>query len=140
MITTKACGCGPVVNANTPLEKRAISEQERTARAARAMCCWICPERLGAVCGVTGASTYTQVTLGRCPVGGYPDAAGVVVAGGVRFHGVPAPVRWLWGIGIVRWIVRGKVGEKPRKLPGCGCAVAPKALWTRLKAGRSVAP
>ncbi len=43
---------------------------------------------------------------------------------GVWWYGVPMPIRaYLWCIGVV----------KPGKLPGCGCVVVLKDLWTKVR-------
>ena len=73
-------------------------------------------------------SAITCTVLGRpiadlvrrsepCPEGRHPDADGIVRWAGVRWFGVPEPLRWA-----IVWAL----GREPRGLHGCGCIAAVK--------------
>lgn len=102
-----------------------------TLLAQRATCCIACPEHHGfTVCTVSGKLASTHVKTGMCPLGNFPDQNGVVTWLGVRWMGIPAPVRWASNT----WLGRKAFGfRKPLpKLPGCGCLADIKAAWIRL--------
>lgn len=112
-----ACGCGtaPVSATTAP----------STHVATRAAICQLCPHaerdaRHGATaCGRTGQPIVALVVrAAACPVGRHPDAAGDVRWFGVRWHGVPEPLRWR-----LVWML----GREPRGLVGCGCVARLKA-------------
>lgn len=69
--------------------------------------------------------TVDGMTIGKrlqddasCPLGRWPDADGLVRWLGMRWHGVPMPVRLVLAV---------------RLYPGCGCIVPMKAAWKRLR-------
>lgn len=72
-----------------------------------------CGARLNASIRINGEASEWW-SRGECPRGRFPDADGVVRWSGVRWYGVPAPIRW-W----LRW--RNPVHPKPSSFPGCGC-------------------
>jgi len=95
--------------------------------AGKAAMCHVCPhgERDGGVgvvaCTISGKNIL-QATASdaTCPQGRFPDADGIVVWRGLRWLGVPEPLRWrlVWDL-----------GREPRHLDGCGCIAAIKASW-----------
>lgn len=96
------CGC---------TSKAAPLTHERLAE--RATLCLACPERHAmTTCSLNGRPLSENVKRGVCPDGRFPDKDGVVGWLGVRWYGVPAPIRWVWNV-----IRLGKM----KKLPGCGC-------------------
>lgn len=95
------------------------------AIADRAAMCQTCPRSIKSAagsaitCTVLGRPVVEVVTTGMpCPDGRHPDAAGVVRWAGLRWLGVPEPLRWrlVWAL-----------GREPRGLSGCGCVEAVKA-------------
>jgi len=95
-----------------------------------AMCC-VCPDYAHEV-GVCGLSQRPVAMHIRgqlpCHAGSHPNEAGVVVWCGVRWIGVPMPVRlWLW-------VVSPK-HPKPSAFGGCGCILFLKRLFTIPRAG-----
>jgi hypothetical protein len=103
---------------------KAAVDAGRTNKAMCAACGW----RQGATCGRSGhmitAETVHQGV--HCPLGRHTVAerGGVVEWFGMRWHGVPAPVR-------VELAVRGVKLRGGQELPGCGCLVAVKAWAER---------
>lgn len=61
-----------------------------------------------------------------------PDSAGVVRWLGVRWYGVPKPIRLLWSNPDVREALGLPALSAP--LYGCGCVVLMKDAWIRAKA------
>ncbi len=106
--------------------KRAM-DAGRTNKAMCTACGW----RKGQTCGWSGhmitAETVHQGV--HCPLGRHTVAErdGVVVWMGLRWHGVPEPVR-------VELAVRGVKLRGGQPLPGCGCLVWLK-LWAERMGG-----
>ena len=93
---------------------------------ATAAMCSACSRRKGVDCDVTGIPTQWHRVSGDCPRKRFPDKAGIVKWMGVKWMGVPMPIRlWL--------VLLGKV-ERPDDFTGCGCLVAAKGLLARLAA------
>lgn len=88
--------------------------------------CSSCSERKGKDCDVTGITTQWHRAHMQCPRRKFPDAAGVVTWMGVRWIGVPWPIRL--------WLVATAGVERPEDFSGCGCLVAAKGLVARLAA------
>jgi hypothetical protein len=114
------CGCGTA--SNTPPSQPSIY------LATRAALCQTCTHaardnRHGATgCRISGRSIVAlSVSADACPVGRHPDGSGIVRWMGMRWIGVPEPLRWrlVWAL-----------GREPRGLVGCGCLA-------RLKASRA---
>ena len=61
-----------------------------------------------------------------CPLGKHPDANGWIRWLGVRWIGLPMPVRW-W-LSLVNW------NRFYIDTPGCGCALWLKRLWIKVRA------
>ena len=95
------CGC------------KASADRRRTDAGMCAACKWSTPER----CTLDGERFRRTVRpIGKpCPLGRHSDAEGKVRWLGLRWYGVPAPLRW--------FKLRG------RRWPGCGCIVALKDAW-----------
>lgn len=90
----------------------------------KAAMCQTCPRSIKSAagsaitCTVLGRPIVEVVTIGMpCPTGRHPDADGVVRWAGVRWFGVPEPLRWA-----IVWAL----GREPRGLSGCGCIAAVK--------------
>ena len=114
-----ACGCSSVAGPNL-----AMSE--------RAMMCGACPERSGVTaCTISGRPLVQHITEGVCPLGSFPGPGRQTEWIGVKWWGVPAPIRWAARTRLGRAILGGI--PKPAPHPGCGCLVRLKALWTRLR-------
>jgi len=60
-----------------------------------------------------------------CPLGVHPDPDGIVRWFGLRWYGVPYPVR-------LAMVYDGQI-KRAKDLPGCGCIVALKQLTERWK-------
>ena len=111
------CGC----------RKNAPPDEQRRTRAAM---CHVCPE---SVSGYTadGARGAVACTVGgswreaRCPLGMFPDRRGRVRWLGIRWRGVPMPLRVL--------VYMSRPGT--RRLWGCGCV---DAIKRRLEAWRVI--
>jgi len=109
------CGCA---------RKRGGGRDRR--RTAAAMC-EVCPSGvLGATrygvgvveCSISGRSISVAVTQ-KCPRGRHPDRDGVIVWAGVRWIGLPMPLRIL-----LRWAHPKRPGVK--SWAGCGCVLVLK--------------
>lgn len=87
----------------------------------RAAFCFLCPHGGSARENVVACSIDGKPLVGRtkCAAGCFGD--GWIEWLGVRWYGVPIPLRWLLR-------VRVKV-----PLSGCGCVVRLKDVWTRIK-------
>jgi hypothetical protein len=83
------------------------------------------PWGLGAVaCTISGRPVPEHVMGRPCPKGKHPDPTGVTTWLGVRWYGVPYPIRlWLWAT--------HPNHRKPSWFGGCGCVVRLKQLWSR---------
>ena len=94
--------------------------------ASKAAMCHLCPhgerDGVGVVACTISGKDILQATASDavCPLGRHPDADGIVVWWGLRWLGVPEPLRWrlVWDL-----------GREPRHLDGCGCIAAIKASW-----------
>lgn len=104
-------------------------------RRARAAMCETCPDAVreglwfsksgGAkLCGLSGkpVQLHIESCAPSCPRGLHPGKDGVVTWLGIRWFGVPYPIR-LW----LRWKTTGK-------FPGCGCIARLKVAWEGFKA------
>ena len=106
------CGCKNAKDAP------GMREYARTC----AVMCMVCIERQGQVCTVKNLPTADIVRLRiDCPMNHHPDGAGVLVWLGVKWYGVPYPIRVLWPAlrRLNRW------PKLSGKLPWCGCV----KLW-----------
>ena len=88
--------------------------------------CSACSRRDGTVCEVSYMESQWHRKQMVCPRNRFPDAAGVVTWLGVRWIGVPWPIRL--------WLVATAGVERPEDFSGCGCLVAAKGLVARLAA------
>ena len=93
------------------------------AVATRAGMCATCPHasRLVTlhVCTLDGKDCTDHAIKGKCPRGRYPDRDGLVRWLGVRWVGMPAPLRWRF---------EARYGRAPR-VDGCGCVASVKRFW-----------
>lgn len=109
------CGCKSPVN-------------DRGRQRSCAVMCMVCPERRDQVCTVNELPTRRIVELRiACPMDHHPNGAGVLVWLGVKWYGVPAPIRWAWPVlrRLNRW------PDLSGSLPWCGCVKTIKDWWTR---------
>lgn len=89
----------------------------------RAAMCQTCPQSIkhhnsAVECSVLGQPlSKIMHSANACPLGRHPDANGVVVWRGMRWLGVPEPLRWR-----LTWDLK----REPRNLDGCGCIKALK--------------
>jgi len=79
-------------------------------------------------CTLDGAPMLAAVTR-PCPAGLHPDRDGVVRWMGVRWEGVPAPIRW-W-----LWAFHPR-HPRPGSFAGCGCVRVLKRAWRRLRGAK----
>ncbi|MEM8756890.1 MAG: hypothetical protein AAGF47_03815 [Planctomycetota bacterium] len=107
----------------------------------RAAMCWACTgcglaSRFGGAHGAAltcrGVPLVRRIETGRCPRMKFPDDAGRTRWLGLRglslrWHGVPMPVRVS-----LRLFNPGR--PRASAWPGCGCLVAGKAAWLRVRA------
>ena len=91
----------------------------------RAAMCQTCRHARRASNGSAIACTITSRDIGSivvdrasCPIARHPDDDGIVRWMGLRWMGVPEPLRWR-----LVWMLR----REPRGLRGCGCVAAIKA-------------
>lgn len=99
---------------------------------ANGLICLGCPDRHGLIaCSINGQPLVAICAAGSCPAGRHVGADGVCRVYGVRWHGAPAPLRWLVGTRIGR-LAMGGVGRNVGRLPGCGCVVRLKGWWMKL--------
>jgi hypothetical protein len=73
-------------------------------------------------CELAKAPILVIVTITKsCPAGRFPDKDGVIKWAGVKWYGLPEPLRW--------WAVL-RIG-KQREWPGCGCVkwLKDRAPW-----------
>ncbi len=92
-----------------------------------AIMCGACPRRNGFVdCSVDGKPMLSR----PCPREKHPDAIGRVRWLGIRWYGVPAPIRWYGSAGLYAEVCGLGANVKWRDLPGCGCIVRLKD-WTK---------
>lgn len=88
--------------------------------------CGAC-SRLGtySLCTIDGKAPCSR----PCPRGHHPDADGIIRWMGLRWFGVPYPIR-LWGRTGMYTETTGLASKTDwRKLEGCGCLVVAKRLW-----------
>jgi hypothetical protein len=122
-----ACGCGKTNAGRTQAScgvALPIIYLERSAM------CRACPERAGdglGTCGLAGKPVEVMIQRGGCPIWAFP-IAGIVRWLGVRWRGVPYPIR------LYLWV---RHGTHPAKWPGCGCLHVPKSLYERIVDGLS---
>lgn len=129
------CGCGQGVT------KRDSRPDQASVAQQRAVMCWACPEVHGGPWGgkrvcPDGETVRVKISIGGkgCPRDNHPDPHGVVRWLGLRFYGVPMPVR------LAAWWFHGS-HRRPGFWPGCGCAKWFKDLWTTLRPStRETAP
>lgn len=69
-----------------------------------------------------GVPIVHRITAGQCPLNRHPDPAGVVKWAGIRWLGVPYPLR-LWA-----WLMHPK-HPRPSSIRQCGCIKPLKELW-----------
>jgi hypothetical protein len=114
------CGCN----------KSGVPERDRQ-RSCAAMC-MVCIERQGQVCTIKGLPTADIIHARLdCPMNHHPDGAGVLVWLGVKWYGVPYPLRVLWPL--LRRLNRWKPLSGP--LPWCGCVKAWKDWYANRRQG-----
>lgn len=95
--------------------------------AGRAAMCCVCPHAdepgiRATACTVNGKPMATCIPQG-CPIGRHP-VDGIVTWLGIRWYGVPYPVRvWLW--------IAHPSHRKPSWWPGCGCVKVLKDRWVK---------
>lgn len=106
--------CGTVTGGETALRY--------TRSGMCAGCPWQARDGPVVLCAVNGRLIDIGDADG-CGRGIWPEAGGVVRWCGVRWHGVPWPLRWR----LVRRGVMPRAGMA--LLPGCGCIVPLKSLW-----------
>ncbi len=93
-----------------------------------AIMCGACPRRRGFIeCRVDGKPMLSR----PCPKGKHPDDVGRVRWLGIRWHGIPAPIRWYGLAGLYAKTLGIGARVKWRDLPGCGCVVRLKDLWVK---------
>jgi hypothetical protein len=91
-----------------------------------AVMCHVCPERRGDACTAQEMPCAEIVRLRLdCPLNHHPDGAGVLVWLGVRWYGVPMPIRAAWPV--LRRLYRWPQLSGP--LPWCGCVKRLKDRW-----------
>ena len=131
------------VDGNGAVGAHAFGQREQMLReySARRLMCMICPNRKGPAwgtekkrpgkCGVLNVPiSITIAGVKACPKGRHPDAEGIIPWMGVRWFGVPMPVRVL-AVAIGK--ARGGISSV-REVAGCGCVVVLKTRWERVKA------
>jgi hypothetical protein len=104
---------------------------EKAMRATRGAMCVACAGPDASTCPMTGSLVSLHVRGKPCPKGRHPNREGILTWLWVRWFGTPFPLRaWLWTChysdrdwAAFRW-----------QLPGCGCVVALKTRWERMKA------
>lgn len=78
-------------------------------------------------CRVDEAAVIVRINSRSCPLGRHPDNDGLVRWAGLRWRGVPYPLRR-----------RAARFTRTGRLPGCGCLDAPKRivenLWRKVAA------
>lgn len=79
-------------------------------------------------CGHAGEPVILYIS-GRvvCPWGKHPRKDGTIRWLGVRWHGVPYPLR------LVVW-ARARTHPRPSSFGGCGCVVELKSVWNIIAA------
>jgi len=122
------CGCTGAVPLTVGLTDGFTDE--RGQQRARAVMCGTCPAREGDRCAPAGHTVRRMVLDGGCPRGRHPDAAGVVRWLGTEWYGVPAALRWAYGLAR-RWLGLPRLTGP---LPGCGCHKPSKDDWLRFAA------
>lgn len=102
----------------------------RDTRACAVMC-MLCPERQGDICTVTQLTVSTMMRQG-CPRGHHPDSPFDITLQwlGLRWYGVPAPLRWTMRLLAALRVVRPLTGP----LAGCGCVAPLKDRYERVRA------
>ena len=85
--------------------------------------CAACPHAGLVMCLVDGKALTTHARAVDCPKGRHPSD-GVVRWLGVKWYGVPFPIRW--------WLNRKQLVSNPDRLPGCGCIRFLKDLTDKL--------
>lgn len=107
------CGCG-------------TKGDDRGRERSCAVMCHVCPERQDETCTVKDMPCGDIVRLRlACPMHHHPDGAGVLVWLGVRWYGVPMPIRAMWPL--LRRLHRWDRLSGP--LPWCGCVKYLKDRW-----------
>jgi len=97
---------------------------------ARAAICVVCAGPAATACPASGHPITMHVNGQPCPRGKHPACDGTVRACGLRWMGVPAPVRWwLW----LRHFRGEERGRWAAKFTGCGCIQWLKERWERAK-------
>jgi hypothetical protein len=96
------------------------------------LCSW-CPDRSGLThCSLNGQPLHLLIHTGTCPAGRHADAHGRVVWCGIRWIGVPYPLRLAMRYKLGRLIVGCGNRVDTRKLAGCGCIERFKQAWEKL--------
>ena len=121
-----ACGCGKKSTGTVPAScgvSLPIIYLERAAM------CRVCPERQSVGpgdlgwCPLVGAGVGLALEGGLCPIGHHPGSDGKLKWLGVKWRGIPYPVR-LW--------LRVRHGTATGKWPGCGCVDRLKTICERM--------
>lgn len=100
--------------------------------------CAICPERADihrddgriTLCSVSMKPVVHHASSKSCPLGSFPDTLGACHWLGVRWMGVPAPIRWAASTRLGR-LAMGSIPKLP-PFSGCGCIVSLRKLWDRI--------
>ena len=90
----------------------------------RSIVCGSCKHLDGAACGISGMPYQVHAAGHKCPKNKQADENGYLRRFGMRWVGIPAPVRWwkAWR-GDRRWL----------ESPGCGCLLLLKRLWIKVR-------
>lgn len=95
--------------------------------------CAACAGLRTPACPRTGASVILHVKGKACPRGWHPDKDGIVRWLGVRWYGVPFPIRAY----LYARLGQGSPEEYIGAFAGCGCVVALKDWYERRPAWAS---
>ena len=91
----------------------------------RVVICANCKHCTPNLCGVSMHPLASHISGRACPLGKHPDANGWVTWCGIRWIGLPMPVRLWWSL--LNW------NRLYIDTPGCGCALWLKRLWIKLR-------
>lgn len=121
-----ACGCGKKSTGTVPASCGVALPVIYLERAAM---CRVCPHRVsqGAAdlgwCSLADTGVGLRLEGGQCPAGHHPGSDGKLRWLGVKWRGIPYPVR-LW--------LRVRHGTATGKWPGCGCIDRLKTICERV--------
>lgn len=122
-----SCGCGT--------KKKYVKEQGDRIPTAAALC-HVCPRaehdpvnawvRGAVVCSIDGVPVLNHVMLSSCPLGKHPDGSGITRWLGIRWFGLPYPLR------VILWAFHPK--HRPVSWwKACGCSVVGLRAWNYVK-------